>query len=51
MATMLSIAIKNHGCKNTGSSRASSVFAGRDVVRSGVSCEVIYQALLISQAK
>ena len=44
MATMLNIAIKNHGCRSKGRSRASSVFAGRGVVRSGVSCEVMYQA-------
>lgn len=44
MATMLSSAIKNHGCRSNGSSRASAVFAGREVVRSGVSCEVMYQA-------
>jgi len=41
MATMLNIAIKNHGCRNRGSSRVSSVFGVCEVERSGVSCEVI----------
>jgi hypothetical protein len=50
MATMLSIAIKNHGCRSKMRSRASSV-AAWEVVRSGVSCEVMYQALLISRPK
>ena len=42
MAIMLSIAIKNHGCRED----AFAGFIGRrwEVVRSGVSCEVMYQA-------
>jgi hypothetical protein len=51
MATMLSIAIKNHGCRSSGRSRVSSVFEASEVERSGVSCEVIYQAWLISRPK
>lgn len=40
MAITHSTAVQNHGCSKM-RSRVSSVFGGREVVRSGVNCEVI----------
>lgn len=37
MAAMLSIAIKNHGCRRSGRSLVSSIFGAWEVVRWGVS--------------
>ncbi len=45
MAAMLNIAIKNHGCSRRGRSLVSSILGAREVVRSGVSCEVILTML------